>query len=326
MAKDRKKLIHIHSNVYDKQPTAESLDFGELGINYSDRMAFLSAKKSNGEVVRFSEDGTLVDWMEYKTAFPYRGDIDNVDLDANKSNIEFKFNQMIAKNTPHHDDVSHGKDIDNQDIDANGGFAVDMSQYAMIGARPTFKTVATTEGAEIKGGNVVISGTTSAIYRTPSEVKADTVDTALDEVLDRSKVTTVEDDKNGLLNFFQDGKQVASITLSNLSPIKGGDGEKSAVLAGDSQSALGDYSFAEGQHTIANNRSEHAMGEYNDSHKASNEFGNDGNTLFSIGNGTSEETRRNAFEVMQNGDIYIYVNGKRVCLNDVLTALVDQTY
>ena len=29
---------------------------------------------------------------------------------------------------------------------------------------------------------------------------------------------------------------------------------------------------------------------------------------------------------MQNGDIYIYVNEKRVCLNDVLTALVDQTY
>lgn len=100
MAKNRKKLIHVHSSVTDKQPTQESLEYGELAVNNSKEMSFISTKNSSDEVVRFSEDRTLVDWMERKTVFPYTASIGNVDLDANKSNIEFKMNQLVAKNTP----------------------------------------------------------------------------------------------------------------------------------------------------------------------------------------------------------------------------------
>ena len=329
MAKNRKKLIHVHSSVYDKQPTQESLEYGELAVNNSERMSFISTKNKSGEVVRFSEDKTLVDWMERKTVFPYAASIGNVDLDANKSNIEFKMNQLVAKNTPKSNDVNHAKDIDGQDIDGGVGFAIDMSRYAMIGANPSFKTISTTDGADIKGDSVVISGKTSTIYRTPSKISGDTVDKALEEVYNRSKVTSREE--GNLLKFFQDGKEISSISLSSLSPIKGGDGKNSAVLIGDTQNANGEYSFAEGQNTIANNRSEHAMGEFNESNKASDTFGDSGNTLFSIGNGTSATNRKNALEVMQNGDIYIYIkdaNGveHKMCLNDLLTSLLWQTY
>ena len=41
MSKDRKKLIHIHSNVYDKQPKSDNLEYGELAVNYSDNMSFI---------------------------------------------------------------------------------------------------------------------------------------------------------------------------------------------------------------------------------------------------------------------------------------------
>lgn len=329
MAKNRKKLIHVHSSVYDKQPTQESLDYGELAVNNSEDMSFISTKNKRDEVVRFSEDKTLVGWMERKTVFPYTASIGNVDLDANKSNIEFKMNQLVAKNTPHYDDVNHAKDIDGQDIEGGVGFAIDMSSYAMIGASPSFKTVSTTDGADIKGESVVISGKTSTIYRTPSEISGDTVDKALEEVYTRSKVTSREE--YSLLKFFQDGKEISSISLSSLSPIKSGEGNNSSVAIGDTQKANGDYSFAEGQNTIANNRSEHAMGEFNVSNKESDTFGSSGNTLFSIGNGTSEGDRKNALEVMQNGDVYIYIkdaNGEehKVCLNDLLTSLLWQTY
>ena len=329
MAKNRKKLIHVHSSVYDKQPTQESLEYGELAVNNSKEMSFISTKNSSDEVVRFSEDKTLVDWMERKTVFPYTAVIDNVDLDANRSNIEFKMNQLVAKNTPKSNDVNHAKDIDGQDIEADGGFAIDMSRYAMIGAKPSFKTISTTDGADIKGDSVVISGKTSTIYRTPSEISGNTVDKALEEVYTRSKVTSREE--NNLLKFFQDGKEISSISLSSLSPIKGGDGNNSAVVIGDTQNANGEYSFAEGQNTIANNRSEHAMGEFNESHHLNNTFGSSGNTLFSIGNGTSDTNRKNALEVMQNGDIYIYIKDandveQRICLNDLLTSLLWQTY
>ena len=313
MAKNRKKLIHVHSSVTDKQPTQESLEYGELAVNNSKEMSFISTKNSSDEVVRFSEDKTLVDWMERKTVFPYTAVIDNVDLEKNKSNIEFKMNQLVAKNTPHYNDVNHAKDIDGQDIKDGVGFAIDMSKYAMIGANPSFKTISAT-----------------TIYRTPSDnISGNTVDKALEEVYTRSKVTSMEEDN--LLKFFQDGKEISSISLSSLSPIKGGDGKNSSVAIGDTQKANGDYSFAEGQNTIANNRSEHAMGEFNESNKTSDTFGDSGNTLFSIGNGTSATNRKNALEVMQNGDIYIYIkdaNGveHKMCLNDLLTSLLWQTY
>ena len=313
MAKNRKKLIHVHSSVYDKQPTQDSLEYGELAVNNSERMSFISTKNSSDEVVRFSEDKTLVDWMERKTVFPYTAVIDNVDLEKNKSNIEFKMNQLVAKNTPKSNDVNHAKDIDGQDIEADGGFAIDMSRYAMIGANPSFKTISAT-----------------TIYRVPSDnISGNTVDNALEEVYTRSKVTSREE--NNLLKFFQDGEEISSISLSSFSPVKKGEGKNSAVVIGDTQNANGEYSFAEGQNTIANNRSEHAMGEFNESHHLNNTFGSSGNTLFSIGNGTSATNRKNALEVMQNGDIYIYIkdaNGveHKMCLNDLLTSLLWQTY
>ena len=314
MAKNRKKLIHVHSSVTDKQPTQESLEYGELAVNNSKEMSFISTKNSSDEVVRFSEDKTLVDWMERKTVFPYTASIGNVDLDANKSNIEFKMNQLVAKNTPHYNDVNHAKDIDGQDIEGGVGFAIDMSRYAMIGANPSFKTISAT-----------------TIYRVPSDnISGNTVDNALEEVYTRSKVTSSKDEENGLLKFFQDGKEFSSISLSSFSPVKKGEGKNSAVVIGDTQNANGEYSFAEGQNTIANNRSEHAMGEFNESHHLNNTFGSSGNTLFSIGNGTNGN-RKNALEVMQNGDIYIYIKDandveQRICLNDLLTQLLWQTY
>jgi hypothetical protein len=61
--------------------------------------------------------------------------------------------------------------------------------------------------------------------------------------------------------------------------------------------AEGDYSHTEGYRTIANNTCEHAEGEYNKSNTG---------TISSIGIGTREQDRKNAVEVMKNGDMYVY--------------------
>ena len=78
---------------------------------------------------------------------------------------------------------------------------------------------------------------------------------------------------------------------------------------GLSTTANGSYSHAEGRYTRANNDSEHASGQYNISSSASTTFGDSGNTLFSVGNGTATNARHNAFEIRQNGDIYITSGG-----------------
>ena len=60
--------------------------------------------------------------------------------------------------------------------------------------------------------------------------------------------------------------------------------------------AIGNNSHASGYKTVANNNEEAAFGRFNKSNE---------NTRFSIGIGTSEADRKNAFEVKENGDIYI---------------------
>lgn len=106
----------------------------------------------------------------------------------------------------------------------------------------------------------------------------------------------------------------------------------SSHAEGQYTKAFGSYSHSEGYYTTANaesshvegrytktsNRSEHASGEYNNSVSASTTFGDSGNTLFSVGNGTADNARHNAFEIRQNGDIYITSGGTDIKLQDNL--------
>ena len=57
------------------------------------------------------------------------------------------------------------------------------------------------------------------------------------------------------------------------------------------------------------NPSEVATGQFNISHIATDNFGDSGNTLFSVGNGDNQGDEHNAFEIHQNGDIYISSGG-----------------
>ena len=68
--------------------------------------------------------------------------------------------------------------------------------------------------------------------------------------------------------------------------------------------AVGNYSHTEGYDTVAQNAYEHSQGVYNVSNKETETFG-DKNTIFSVGIGKNDEERKNALEVLQNGDIYI---------------------
>ena len=68
--------------------------------------------------------------------------------------------------------------------------------------------------------------------------------------------------------------------------------------------AEGNCSHAEGYYTKATNEAEHAEGKYNKSNSSGTTV-----TRHSIGIGTSVNDRKNAFEVMQNGDAYLYGAG-----------------
>lgn len=89
--------------------------------------------------------------------------------------------------------------------------------------------------------------------------------------------------------------------------------------------AEGDSSHAEGIQTVAKNFAEHASGRYNVSSSASATFGDSGNTLFSVGNGTGNNARHNAFEIRQNGDIYIQSGNTDINLQNSLNSKADSS-
>ena len=103
-----------------------------------------------------------------------------------------------------------------------------------------------------------------------------------------------------------------------------GTGANSLVLKSTESSAEGPNSIALGNKVQTKNKGEAAFGNFNASNKHTNE-GDEPDTLFSIGNG-SEGARRNAFEVKVNGDIYIWLNGSRIKLQNLLSIQPEGNY
>ena len=160
MAKDRRKLIHIHSSLPDKQPTPNTLEPGELAVNNAAGEEFISLKNSDNKVVRISTDKTMIDWMEKKTPIIYRGEVTNVDLTNNKSDIVLKYNQVVAGNTAKHDSVNGAKDEKGNFINPSedggvtdgAGVLINMDGYAMMSGNPVFNSITATKGTNILRG------------------------------------------------------------------------------------------------------------------------------------------------------------------------------
>lgn len=76
--------------------------------------------------------------------------------------------------------------------------------------------------------------------------------------------------------------------------VASGDG---AHAEGERTTANGQSSHAEGNHTTATNLCEHAEGQYNKSNT---------NTRHSVGIGTADNNRKNAFEIMSDGKAFFY--------------------
>lgn len=99
-----------------------------------------------------------------------------------------------------------------------------------------------------------------------------------------------------------DNDEIVSFTPSTDHPVfEEGSGPNSVQQKYTGAAAHGAASVAEGSNTIAENDYEHAEGVYNLSNTGSTASAQ---TISSVGIGTSSQ-RKNALEVMQNGDVYM---------------------
>lgn len=88
--------------------------------------------------------------------------------------------------------------------------------------------------------------------------------------------------------------------------------EYASHAEGRSTQANNRGSHAEGMYTISSNENEHAEGIYNKSNSGATDALK---TQHSIGMGSSEEDRKNSFEIMKNGDVYLTGVGDYVGTN-----------
>ena len=75
----RQKLIHIHSSVEGKVPSASTIETGEIAVNNNSKNPFLSFKDSANNVVKVSTD----DWVNEN--FATLDDLDEVALTTSAS-------------------------------------------------------------------------------------------------------------------------------------------------------------------------------------------------------------------------------------------------
>ena len=115
-----------------------------------------------------------------------------------------------------------------------------------------------------------------------------------------------------------------NVTTSNLNRVQAAIGDNVradgiySLAFGSSANATNYCTVSMGFRTESTNQYQVSFGRYNNSVSGSSTFGDSGNTLFSVGNGTDVNARHNAFEIRQNGDIYITKDGADVLLQDEL--------
>ena len=74
---------------------------------------------------------------------------------------------------------------------------------------------------------------------------------------------------------------------------------------------------------VTTNDKEAALGKYNVSNTSEDASGR---TIFSIGNGTADDARSNALEGRENGDIYMWIEGDFIQVNDLIGMLAHEVY
>lgn len=123
------------------------------------------------------------------------------------------------------------------------------------------------------------------------------------------------------------GKTINSVCLGQSNKLRG----KTTNTTNYGQFVLGRFNttyqtdtFTAGMTNNTRNMFETSFGQYNNSVSGSTTFGNSGNTLFSVGNGTSSDERHNALEIRQNGDIYLSYDGNDVKLQDLIADIYSK--
>ena len=274
------KKSKLKENGGPKLPLAADLVEGEIAINFGKDVETLSIKNDSGDVVTFSSDNY---YTEKKLGSGFTGE-----NSANTVTSVIESNEKVT--------ALAFADLDERKL--NKSAYKPTYTKAEIDARDLWVSGSGVNSAVLKGGYNEASGTSSVAEGSYTKANGNS--------------SHAEGYRTTASGYYSHAEGNWTTASGNSSHAEGADTRASGSYShaeGNYAQANGQYSHAEGNYTIANNTSEHASGQYNVSNSASTYFGDSGNTLFSVGNGTWSSVRHNAFEIRQNGDIYITSGG-----------------
>lgn len=203
------------------------------------------------------------------------------------------------------------KTINNESILGTGNIDIQGGGKAVTGG--TNISVTTGETADTINCTLPISASSEGIYTTSSYPFSSSARKTGNVVFgNNNKLDTFGSSNTSNYNAFFGSNNTITIRGNNM--FIGGSYNSNGYPA----SNYFDNIVLFGQGNKPKNAFETTFGQYNNSQYNSNSFGHSGNTLFSVGNGTADNARHNAFEIRQNGDIYCSDGTNDVKLQDYL--------
>ena len=289
----KRHVLLPRSSKQGSKPTADSINYGELTVNYNAEHEFIATKNSNGDIITFSSDNSQDGLWKKGTGESA------VKLDTGAT-ASGKLSVAEGKGTSAQGEDSHAEGMSTtasgaySHAEGNGTTASGDSSHAEgVNATASGKqshaeggtTKAIGSSSHAEGGGTTASGDCS--HAEGYGTKAIGVWSHAEGYISKA---------SGLSSHAEGANATASGNCSHAEGENTTASGNCSHAEGSETTASGDSSHAEGYGTITTNIAEHACGKYNQSNP---------NQIYSIGVGTDNEHRRNAIMVMQNGDTSI---------------------
>ena len=224
-------------------------------------------------------------------------------------------NEKIAKNTTKLHAITEWDGTDPADYDDGGNGILDVLHREFHEYEKTHGSI---KSIEVVDGNLVIT------YITPEGEKQEIIPISelivLDDYYKKEETDALLDEKLDVSAYTDISEQVSANTENIAILQEEVSGKTDLTLFNALVERLG---YTDNDTLERNNEYEVAFGKYNVSNTDSEPSGQ---TVFSVGMGTGDDDRRNALEVRNNGDVYMWIEGDYMNVNKLLAQIAHEVY
>ena len=199
-----------------------------------------------------------------------------------------------------------------------------------------FVTDTVIEEAYYKDGKIIIKFTNGQIIEIDVKELIDETEFGDGLQVNSGKVSVLIDSTSEpFINVSESGISISGVTEAIDTKVQE-EAERAQTVEQEIKDKIDEYPSADELYNVidqlgymdndtleTSNEHEAAFGEYNISHTSEEASGQ---TIFSIGNGTSDDNRSNAVEVMKNGDVYLLIEGEMMNINLLLGQIAHEIY